>query len=70
MHEGCHVLAVVPHYLSDDSETLGYAAMIEWLNLQVVQPAHYAGRPTDYLHPAVKTSAPGQPSGGRSPEPA
>jgi ribosomal protein S18 acetylase RimI-like enzyme len=70
LHEGCHVLAVVPHYLNDDPETLGYAAVTEWLNLQVVQPEHYAGRPTDYLHPAVKTPALGQPSGGRSPEPA
>ena len=32
LHEGFHVLAVVPRYLSDDSETLGYAALIEWLN--------------------------------------
>jgi hypothetical protein len=29
LHEGCHVLAVVPHYLSDDPETLGYAAVTE-----------------------------------------
>ena len=70
LHEGCHVLAVVPHYLDDDPETLGYTAVTEWLNLQVVQPEHYADRPTDYLHPAVKTPAAGQPSGGRSPEPA
>jgi ribosomal protein S18 acetylase RimI-like enzyme len=68
LHEGCHVLAVVPHYLTDDPETLGYAAVTEWLNPQVVQPEHYAGRPTDYLHPSVKTPAPGQPSGERTPE--
>jgi ribosomal protein S18 acetylase RimI-like enzyme len=68
LHEGCHVLAVVPHYLSDDPETLGYAAVTEWLNPQVAQPEHYASRPTDYLHPAVKTPVPGQPSRGGGPE--
>jgi GNAT superfamily N-acetyltransferase len=28
LHEGFHVLAVVPHYLDTDPETLGYAALI------------------------------------------
>jgi len=50
LHEGFHVLAVVPHYLSDDSETLGYAALVEWLNPDTVEPHHYAARPTRYLH--------------------
>jgi GNAT superfamily N-acetyltransferase len=50
LHEGFHVLAVVPHYLSDDSETLGYAALVEWLNPDTVQPHHYANRPTRFLH--------------------
>ena len=50
LHEGFHVLAVVPHYLSDDSETLGFAALVEWLNPETVQPHHYAERPTRYLH--------------------
>ena len=50
LHEGFHVLAVVPHYLSDDSETLGYAALVEWLNPDTIQPEHYAARPTRYLH--------------------
>jgi hypothetical protein len=67
LHEGCHVLAVVPHYLSDDPETLGCAAVTEWLNPQMAQPEHYAGRPTDYLHPAVKTPAPGQTPGASRP---
>jgi hypothetical protein len=47
-----------PLSLNDDPETLGYAAVIEWLNLQVVQIEHYAGRPTDYLHSSVQTPAP------------
>lgn len=50
LHEGFHVVAVVPHYLSDDSETLGYAALVEWLNPNTIQPEHYAARPTRYLH--------------------
>jgi hypothetical protein len=50
LHEGYHVLAVVPHYLSNDSETLGYAALVEWLNPDLVQPHHVAARPTRFLH--------------------
>jgi len=53
LNEGYHVIAVVPHYLSDDSETLGYAAVVEWLNPDVIRPEHYAERPTTYLHPDV-----------------
>jgi ribosomal protein S18 acetylase RimI-like enzyme len=50
LHEGFHVLAVVPHYLPDDPESLGFAAVIEWLNPQLVLPEHYAERPTQFLH--------------------
>lgn len=50
LHEGFHVLAVVPHYLSNDSETFGYAALVEWLNPDTIHPEHYAARPTRYLH--------------------
>jgi len=50
LHEQFHIMAVVPHYLSDDSETMGYAALVEWLNPDTVQPAHYRERPTRFLH--------------------
>ena len=50
LHEGFHVLAVVPHYLTDDPESMGFAAVIEWLNPETVQPQHYADRPTLFLH--------------------
>jgi GNAT superfamily N-acetyltransferase len=50
LHEGFHILAVIPHYLSDDSETLGYAALVEWLNPATTKPEHIAGRPTQFLH--------------------
>ena len=49
LQEGFHVLAVVPHYLTDDPESLGYAAVIEWLNPQLVRPEHIAGRPKQFL---------------------
>jgi hypothetical protein len=49
LQEGFHVLAVVPHYLNDDPESLGYAAVIEWLNPRIVQPEHFADRPTRFL---------------------
>ncbi len=50
LHEGFHILAVIPHYLTDDSETLGYAALVEWLNPETTGPEHSAGRPTQFLH--------------------
>ncbi len=50
LHEDFHILAVVPHYLSDDSETMGYAALVEWLNPDTVRREHYAARPKRFLH--------------------
>jgi GNAT superfamily N-acetyltransferase len=37
LRQGFHVLAVVPGYLGHDPESLGWAAVIEWLNLGVAQ---------------------------------
>jgi GNAT superfamily N-acetyltransferase len=62
LHEGFHVLAVVPHYLCDDPDSLGYAALIEWLNPLLAEPHHSAGRPTQFLHKDALT----QPKGGPS----
>ena len=42
--QGFHVLAVVSGYLLHDPESLGYAAVIEWLNPLVATPAEAAGR--------------------------
>jgi GNAT superfamily N-acetyltransferase len=50
LNEGFHVLAVVPHYLTDDPESLGYAAVIEWLNPQFVKLEHIPDLPTRFLH--------------------
>lgn len=41
---GFHVLAVVSGYLNYDAESLGYAAVIEWLNEKAARPEDYAGR--------------------------
>lgn len=52
LKEGFHVLAVVPHYLSDDPESLGYAAVIEWLNPELIRAEHIANRPTRFIRKA------------------
>jgi len=52
LREGFHVLAVVPHYLSDDPDSLGYAAVIEWLNPELIRSEHLANRPTRFLRNA------------------
>jgi GNAT superfamily N-acetyltransferase len=44
LHRGFHVLAVVSDYLHHDPESLGYAAVIEWINEAVAKPEDYAGR--------------------------
>ena len=54
LKEGFHVVAVVPHYLTDDPESLGYAAVIEWLNPQLIRNQHIAERPTRFLRKALK----------------
>ncbi|MBX3132242.1 MAG: GNAT family N-acetyltransferase [Gemmatimonadaceae bacterium] len=45
INRGFHVLAVVPGYLKFDPESLGWAAVIEWLNPQVATPADRAAVP-------------------------
>jgi GNAT superfamily N-acetyltransferase len=42
--QGFHVLGVVSGYLRHDPESLGYAAVIEWLNPEIATPADSAGR--------------------------
>ena len=40
LKQGFKILSLVPQYLEDDPETLGYAALIEWLNPDVATEAH------------------------------
>ena len=41
LRRGFHVLDVVPGYLRHDPESLGWAAVIEWINPAVATPADY-----------------------------
>jgi hypothetical protein len=59
LKEGFHVLAVVPHYLSDDPESMGYAAVIEWLNPELIRPEHVANQPTRFLRKALQQASAG-----------
>ena len=43
LKEGFSVMAVVPDYLPHDKESLGYAAIIEWINPLVAKPEDYTG---------------------------
>jgi GNAT superfamily N-acetyltransferase len=49
LHQGFEVLAVVSGYLRHDPESLGYAALIEWINDEVARPEDIAGRPARYV---------------------
>ncbi len=48
LKQGFRVIGVVEKYLSDDEESRGHAAVIEWLNHQLAQRADYRGRPREY----------------------
>lgn len=41
LREGFHVLGVAHGYLGHDPESLGYAAVIEWINPKVAKPEDY-----------------------------
>lgn len=45
LNRGFHVLAVVEHYLRHDPESLGWAAVIEWINPQVATADELAAVP-------------------------
>lgn len=44
LRRGFHVLKVVAGYLRHDPESLGYAAVIEWINPKVAKPKDYEYR--------------------------
>jgi GNAT superfamily N-acetyltransferase len=52
LRHGFEVIAVVSGYLRHDPESLGYAAVIEWLNKKVARPEDYAAQPTRFKRPA------------------
>jgi hypothetical protein len=49
LHQGFHVLAVAPNYLGKDPESLGFAAVIEWLNPKVAKPEDSVGRNPKFI---------------------
>ncbi|MHB1299151.1 MAG: hypothetical protein ACYC0B_11535, partial [Gemmatimonadaceae bacterium] len=51
LNRGFEVLAVVEGYLRHDPESLGWAALIEWLNPAVATDAHRAGRDPRFAKP-------------------
>ena len=52
LRQGFHVLSVVHGYLPHDAESLGWAAVIEWLNEEVARPSDYAARNLRFEPPA------------------
>lgn len=51
LKQGFQVLAVVSGYLHHDPESLGYAAVIEWINPDQARPEDYAGRDLKFARP-------------------
>ncbi|MEZ5356287.1 MAG: GNAT family N-acetyltransferase [Bryobacteraceae bacterium] len=57
LNHGFHVLSVVHGYLPHDPESLGWAAVIEWLNEEVAKPADYADRNLRFERPGAVNPA-------------
>ena len=49
LKQGFHVLAVAPQYLRNDPESLGYAAVIEWINPKAARPEDYGHGDPEFL---------------------
>lgn len=47
--QGFHVMAVVESYLRHDPESLGFAAVIEWINAAVAKPSDWAHRSPKFI---------------------
>lgn len=52
LREGFEVVGVVGGYLRNDPDSLGFAAVIEWLNPDVARPEDSAGRDPRFARPA------------------
>jgi ribosomal protein S18 acetylase RimI-like enzyme len=52
LRQGFDVIAVVSGYLRHDPESLGYAAVIEWINHRVAHPEDYSGRDPRFRKPS------------------
>jgi hypothetical protein len=49
--QGFHVLAVVSDYLRHDPDSLGYAAVIEWLNPDLLRASDLSGLEPRFVPP-------------------
>jgi GNAT superfamily N-acetyltransferase len=58
LREGFDVIGVVSHYLHHDPESLGYAAIIEWLNPYTAKVEDYVGRDPRYARLPLGESRP------------
>jgi GNAT superfamily N-acetyltransferase len=58
LRHGFEVLAVVSGYLLNDHESLGYGALIEWINPEVAKPEDYAHRDPRFLSALVQKPRP------------
>lgn len=54
LKQGFHVLAITTNYLPHDKPSLGYAALIEWINHRLAKRRHYAGRDPRFQRPPRK----------------
>jgi GNAT superfamily N-acetyltransferase len=51
LSQGFRILGVVSDYLRNDPESLGYAALIEWINVKAARPEEYAGADPRFQRP-------------------
>lgn len=51
LRQGFHVLGVIGGYIEHDRESLGYAAVIEWINHAVATPRDYRYRDARFARP-------------------
>lgn len=58
LRHGFEVIAVVSGYLRKDPESLGWAAVIEWLNPAVARPGDSSDRDRRYIRPGSVAAAP------------
>jgi GNAT superfamily N-acetyltransferase len=54
LRQGFQVFAVVPNYLSHDPESLGWAALIEWMNWRVADAEHQSPVDARFIRPSSR----------------
>ncbi len=56
LKQGFRVIGVVERYLSEDAESRGHAAIIEWINHEQAQPRDYRRRPPQFARKRKPTT--------------